>query len=752
MKHLGIVLFFAALALAQAPDHKVDFSRDVAPILRQNCVGCHGPAQQNAGLRLDRRSSVIRTNRRIVPGSSENSFLYHRLAGTDFGPQMPPTGPLKPAQIAIIKQWIEQGAEWPDSLANEVPRPPLDPKAIAMADLLHNGDLGSFMKQASADPKLLNARGPEGSTPFMYAALYADAKTIAALLKLGANPNARNDAGATALIWAASDLEKTRILVDHGADVNAKSDDMRTPLMIASRVSGGSAAVKLLLDHGANPNPNLHPDNESCPLDEAAAAGDAETMRLLMEHGADAKAAGEVALSLSIEFDCAKCVEMLVAKITDPAVYTGSLQDTAAVADVKMARILLDHGADVNAFDPLGRAPLMYAASSDLLPVDVVKLLIEKGADVNAKSRHIKGGDSGLTVLEMAKRLGNTPVVDVLVKAGAKSSSGDAPVLTPRRENSVAKAVQDSLPLLQRADVNFIPKAGCFSCHDDSMPAMTVSLARARAFRVDEKMAAQQVNANLRALAATRDRLRQGFFAGIGDFFSPSILSWALIGLHAENHAAELDTDAVAMYLKTIQRADGSWPYTRADARPPLCSDYIGQTALALRGLQLYAPKLNHADYEKAVQRAAEWIAEAKPSGTDDLGWRVAGLAWAGTQEAALQSAIKDLLAVQRADGGWSDLPTMESSAYATGKALVALQIAGLPVSGAAYQRGVNYLLKTQQADGSWFVKTRALALQPYFDDGFPGGFNQWISTAATSWATMALTLTMPEAKSASVR
>ena len=50
-------------------------------------------------------------------------------------------------------------------------------------------------------------------------------------------------------------------------------------------------------------------------------------------------------------------------------------------------RLMLDHGADVNAVDPLGRTPLMYAAASDLLPLDVVKLLIERGADVNAKDR-----------------------------------------------------------------------------------------------------------------------------------------------------------------------------------------------------------------------------------------------------------------------------------------------------------------------------------------------------------------------------
>ena len=86
---------------------------------------------------MDRRSSVLKPGpRRVMPGSVANSFLYHRLIGNEFGIQMPPTGPLRPEQIQTIKAWTEQGAEWPDSLANEVELPPVDPKAVAMVEAL----------------------------------------------------------------------------------------------------------------------------------------------------------------------------------------------------------------------------------------------------------------------------------------------------------------------------------------------------------------------------------------------------------------------------------------------------------------------------------------------------------------------------------------------------------------------------------------------------------------------------------------
>ena len=733
------VCVLAGAGSAQTPA-KVEFSRDVLPLFRQNCVSCHGPSQQTSGLRLDRKSSVL-GRRGVVPGSSANSFLFHRVSGNAYGLQMPPTGALRPEQISIIKTWIDQGADWPDSLANEAELPPLNPKAVAMVETLRTGNLPSFTKAVAEDPKLLNARGPEGSTPFMYAVLYTGAATLERLLKQGADPNKRNDANATALMWAATDLEKTRVLLKHGANVNAISNDLRTPLMIAARRPGNAPVVKLLLERGANPNPNAHPVSESSPLVEAASAGDADSMELLLGRGADAKAAAQPALTMSVTMQCSKCITLLASKDLDRAAYNLVLPDIAALGDVNAVRLMLNHGADANAVDSLGRTPLMYAAVSDLLALDVVKLLVERGADVNAKDNHAQGGDSGLTILDIAKLHGDTPIVEWLVKSGAKGTAPSKPVLKPRRDNTVQSAIQASIPLLQRADANFVPKAACISCHNNSLAALTVGAARKSGFGVDDKIAAQQVKANTFGLEKLRDQLRQGFLVPVGDFFGPVVVSYVLVGLDAEHYQSDLNTDAVAMYLKSRQAPDGQWTYPSGDGRPPLCSDYIGQTALSMRALQLYAPKVDQAAYNQSILLAATWIAKARPKNNDDRGWRLLGLAWAGKDNDATQKAIRELLAVQRADGGWSDLESMESSAYATGKALVALQTAGLSVSDAAYNRGVQFLLNTQQEDGSWYVKTRAMAFQPYFDAGFPHGFDQWISAAGSSWATTALAL-----------
>jgi squalene cyclase len=166
-----------------------------------------------------------------------------------------------------------------------------------------------------------------------------------------------------------------------------------------------------------------------------------------------------------------------------------------------------------------------------------------------------------------------------------------------------------------------------------------------------------------------------------------------------------------------------------------------------MRGLQLYTPPVDKAAYAKSIQQAATWIGEYRAQANYDLAWRLQGLVWGGKSREAILKARKDLLAVQKEDGGWSDIPSMPSGAFTTGLAMTALQSSGLAVSDAAYQKGVKYLLSTQHEDGSWHVPTRAAGFQPYFDNGFPYGVDQWISAAGSSLATLALELAAPQSK-----
>jgi squalene cyclase len=197
----------------------------------------------------------------------------------------------------------------------------------------------------------------------------------------------------------------------------------------------------------------------------------------------------------------------------------------------------------------------------------------------------------------------------------------------------------------------------------------------------------------------------------------------------------------MARLLKREQLPDGHWRIFAH--RPPLESNDIEVTAASMRALQMYAPAGERAAYHDAIARAAAWLRQAVPHCTEERVFQLLGLTWSGAETPIIQRAGQALLAEQRPDGGWAQIPSLESDAYATGRALVALgESKALSVADPAYKRGVSFLLQTQYADGSWYVRTRALPIQPHFESGFPFGRNQFISAAATNWATRALIAT----------
>jgi mono/diheme cytochrome c family protein len=650
---LRLVALVAASAAAAAPAAQVpstvDFRRDVQPIFRNHCVSCHGPDRQMNGFRLDRRADAMRggTQSDIGPGNAQGSRLYHRLIGTNLGPQMPPAGPLASEDIETIKQWIDEGAPWPDEFAGETPAPAADPGATRLIASIREDDRhaidrllastrlrsielrrGSPKPLAEAAPRAATSRGPGGSTPLIAAALYGDAALVKRLLIAGANPNTANNAGSTPLMWAVPDLDKMRLLLEAGADVNARSDDRRSPLVIASGIVSAAPAVRLLLDYGADPS--IWYATDPSPLGEAARAGDADITRVLLEYGVNPKEASSFA------------------------------RRPAGV----------DAGATSPRYDP-GRAARP------------------------------------------------TPI-------GA----------TPATPASIRAAVERSLPLLQDVSVTFVRQTGCVSCHHNSLVSMAVAAARANGYGVNEATEQQHLSIIGTYLESWRERTVQNIpIAGAAD-----TISYLLLGLAAGNYAPDAATDAQAIWLKRRQAPDGHWRINTN--RPPIESNDIEVTAVSLRALQIFAPRPQRAEYAKAIDRARVWLTSAPAKSTEERAFRLLGLSWAGAPADVINRAALDLIATQQRDGGWAQLETMASDAYATGEALVALREshAAAP-SDRAYRKGIEFLLRTQIDDGSWIVETRAVPIQAYFESGFPYGVNQWISAAATAWATTALAL-----------
>lgn len=131
------IAFLTAAAALPLVAHAapVDFTREVQPILSQNCYACHGPdeASIEGGLRLDRRELALKggdSGKAIVPGDPAASLILERISHPDPDTVMPPPDkkpPLTPKQIAILRQWIAEGAVWREHWAFVPPKRPAIP-------------------------------------------------------------------------------------------------------------------------------------------------------------------------------------------------------------------------------------------------------------------------------------------------------------------------------------------------------------------------------------------------------------------------------------------------------------------------------------------------------------------------------------------------------------------------------------------------------------------------------------------------
>jgi len=303
-------------------------------------------------------------------------------------------------------------------------------------------------------------------------------------------------------------------------------------------------------------------------------------------------------------------------------------------------------------------------------------------------------------------------------------------------DRSIPDLVRKSLALLEKQSDTFIRTAGCNSCHSQNLPSAVAGLAR--------DYGLTSINAFPKLPATMAPPAEQ-----IMDFnvVSPNSVAWVLFDAGMNHEPRTQMTDAIVRYIMASQTADGSWrnPESR---RPPMNSGRFQTTALAIYAMKNYAPEAEKLSCEKAVAQSVAWLEKAAPVTNQDHAFRLLGLGWGGAPASVTQEEAKSLAALQRADGGWNQLPALASDAYATGEVLFALGSAGrMSVSDPVFRKGVDYLLRTQAGDGSWHVKSRSIWLQPYLESGFPYGRDQFISTAGTAWASLALTLAAEPAR-----
>lgn len=345
---------------------------------------------------------------------------------------------------------------------------------------------------------------------------------------------------------------------------------------------------------------------------------------------------------------------------------------------------------------------------------------------------------------------------DELVAAeDSKVSAGDT-------HREIESSMRRGLGLLEKAGPNWRKHKNCFSCHHQTLPMLSMIEAARAGVATDSAWITAQADFTHKYFEDHIDVMDAGEHVPGGSVTA----SYGLWALSLANRPADETTTAMVGYLLKVQGVvrlkeadtgearvpkDGRW--MTSCNRPPLQSSQVGMTVLALLGMQRYATDELRPRLVAARERAEKWLAETPLKSQEDHIWRLWGLHHLGGDASAKSlAATRDaILAAQREDGGWSQTDDFTSDAFSTGQTIFVLCQTGTSPRDLAVQRAAKFLRSTQHADGSWLVETRVKPVQTYFDNGDPHGKHQFLSTAATAWATAGLAQLLIEPRNSKV-
>ena len=318
-------------------------------------------------------------------------------------------------------------------------------------------------------------------------------------------------------------------------------------------------------------------------------------------------------------------------------------------------------------------------------------------------------------------------------------------------DDSVARsAVERGLAMVTQAATRWPKNKTCFACHHQTLPMLAAVEASKVGFPIDPAWLNAQADITHRYFDERTDLLDAGdHIPG-----SATTLGFAFWALSLDERKSDAVTTLMARYLLQVQGVertrdrkpdappnleDGRW--MGSCRRPPMQDSYVGDTVLVLMGLEEYMAESQRAAVEKSRAAAEAWLAQAPLHSQQDRLWRVWGLHHLGGDESVKKTTLSELMSAQNDDGGWGeDTDRPQSDAYTTGQALFMLIKTGTPRDTPQLLRAHDWLLRTQSTDGSWKVVTHTqIKGQRYFDNGDPHGESQFLSIAATAWATAAL-------------
>lgn len=641
-------------------------------------------------------------------------------------------------------------AGWLSLSAQQAP-----PADDAFHDAIRNDNLTAL--KALIAERGANARGTSGLSPLTMAVGFGSTAAVTMLVDAGASVTPEGG-GLTPLHLAWRDAGITRLLLAHGANLDAKSSRGRTPLLIAASAADTTTdVITQLLDKGANVNAA---DNGGItPLIAAAATGNTAVATLLLSRGAEPNITAKdgpisTALQGAATNSDVELTRLLLARKVDLTAvspdgsgrakngviafgHVTALHLAAAERSVEVVRLLLEAGAPIDALDMRGMTPLMFAVATDNPEPRIAQLLVSKGASLTIATPQKE------TAIDWARKYNDAAVLKALGVQAVPVRKTELAVATGNAKLTPREVVERSLPLLRTGSAKMLTGGGCIACHAQPMVTLTTTLAARRGWQADPAPDAmtqlkQHVSGALQSMLQ---------FTAQGG--APEAELYSALALQVAGAPAGMPTDGLMYYLAGTQSPAGFWHRPASPNRAPIQDGDISRTALAINALGHWSVPARKAELATRAERGAAWLAAQEPASTEDRVMQLLGQQWAGVPIRQRDVRIQQLLKLQQPDGGWSQSPHLATDAYATGQVLYALAELKVPAA-APIQKAIAFLVRTQHDDGTWYVKSRAMPIQPYFESGFPYERDQWISFSGTAWADMALAMTAPaEAASA---
>ncbi len=328
----------------------------------------------------------------------------------------------------------------------------------------------------------------------------------------------------------------------------------------------------------------------------------------------------------------------------------------------------------------------------------------------------------------------------------------DEPASVPSATSQqIQQTVERAIGYLQTESAAWLKTRKCAACHHVPMPLWALSEAQRQGYAIDKKFLADTTE----SLLGNKDKLMASrIFPNPADSPDPRpqgrglnmglpFLAVAAQSLRPLQEGQKQSLKLISDEIVKKQQPDGSWEFFATLRRPPINENQTTDAAWIIMALEGATGPDAPESHRAALAKAIAWLDTAKlPDSHQNKFMKLLMMVRSAKPRETMQSTIDELLALKRADGGWSQtVPELRSDAFATGQTLYVLALAGYTPERPEIKRGIDYLVATQEPDGSWPMISRSTP------DGSPGSAKLLtpITCAASSWATLGLARLAPK-------